>query len=198
MDDILENAGRLISDARFLQKAGRLRTAGSLAAIGMEQLGAFIEAIAAEKNPDAIIRTGLFGHQPNAHARRQDTLATQISVYLCAKITFQRLAEHWMKDATDVTPEGFMDWLKDPSPKPEVQLSTGDTDFVDNVRHLIESGRLKEIREHGFYNDATLQGILDNEIVELVSIAEELHSVVSRGASLFPFGTYDALGFKTP
>jgi hypothetical protein len=187
VEDIFENARRLISDARFLQEAGRIRSAGSLAAIGIEQLGAFIEAVAVENNPDAIIRLGLFGDRPNAHARRQDTLASQISAYLYSKIALQRLVEHWMKDANDVTPKAFMDWLEGPLPKPDMQFLPGETDFVDKVHHLIGSGRLKEIREHGFYNDATLQGILDNEISELVSTAEELHSLVSKGASLFPF-----------
>src|SRR5215468_7867188 len=77
-DDILANAERLLDDARALYDGGRTRSAATLVAHALEQLGAFAQAFTLEKYPDVTVRLGLFGDKPNAHARRQDALVAHV------------------------------------------------------------------------------------------------------------------------
>lgn len=73
--EILANAERLISDAKYLYADGRSRSAATLIVHALEQMGEYVEAITLEKYPNAETLMGLFGQRPDRHATRQDTLA---------------------------------------------------------------------------------------------------------------------------
>ena len=68
-ENILENADRLISDARFMHEAGRSRSAATLVVVALEQMGSYVEELTRERYPNGVAHMGIFGDRANAPTR---------------------------------------------------------------------------------------------------------------------------------
>src|SRR5262245_11673820 len=115
--DILANADRLISDARFMHEAGRSRSAATLIVAALEQMGSYVEELTREQYPDGVVHMGIFGKKPNAHSRRQDALAGYVMSVATGKLTNDFCWEIFM-DRTNgcCDRDKFFQWLKSAVP----------------------------------------------------------------------------------
>jgi hypothetical protein len=129
----------------------------------------------------------MFGAKPNAHARRQDTLASQVNGYLYAKLCAHKLMVHYVAETNCTDFNELQDWMLNSWPKPSLELRPEDTEFMDSIRALIEGGRLKTMREHGFYNNAECRDITNIEIKSALDIATRLATIVAENRLFFPF-----------
>jgi hypothetical protein len=110
LDDILANAERLISDARYLCDAGRHRSAATLIVVALEHFGLFVEELTQEKHPGAIAYMGIFGNK-NAHSRRQDALASHVMNFAQGQMLLAVTSEAFFLKTGCGDPHKYMQWL---------------------------------------------------------------------------------------
>jgi hypothetical protein len=114
-DSILENADRLISDARFMHEAGRSRSAATLIVVALEQMGSYVEELTGEKYPDAVVHMGIFGDSTNAHSRRQDALAGHVVSVAMGDLTTDSCGKFFLiKRTAAVTAKSFFNGSGNP------------------------------------------------------------------------------------
>jgi hypothetical protein len=185
-DDVLANADRLIGDARYLYDGGRTRSAATLIVVALEQFGAFVEALTLEKYPRASVHMGLFGDKANAHAKRQDALASHVMGYVSTKMTRQFLFEIFFKKTGCCDFEKFMQWLfEGPKPIPftdeQLQRMYGSVEMksADLLLKLVRSNRLKQVREFGLYEHVDV-GFSDAAIGQVLELAESIQQILAK------------------
>lgn len=189
-DDILANADRLISDARYLYNDRRSRSAATLIVVALEQFGAFVEALTLEKYPGANVHMGLFGDKANAHAKRQDALASHILGYVNGVMTQQFLFEIFLKKTGCCDCEKFMQWLFD-GPKPisfsdeQLQRMYGSVEMksADLLLKFVRSNRLKQLREFGLYEHVDV-GFTDGAVGQVLELAENIQQILTKSRHL--------------
>jgi AbiV family abortive infection protein len=185
-DDILTNADRLISDARYLYDGGRIRSAATLIVVALEQFGAFVEALTLEKYPGASVHMGLFGDKANAHAKRQDALASHVMGYVITVMTRQFLFEIFFKKTGCGDFEKFTQWLFDGSkPIPftddQLQRMYGSVEMksADLLLKFVRSNRLKQLREFGLYEHVDV-GFSDTAVGQVLELAESIQQILAK------------------
>jgi hypothetical protein len=94
---------------------------------------------------------------------------------------------HYVAETNCTDFNELQDWMLNSWPKPSLELRPEDTEFMDSIRALIEGGRLKTMREHGFYNNAECRDITNIEIKSALDIATRLATIVAENRLFFPF-----------
>jgi hypothetical protein len=160
-DDILANADRLISDARFMHDAGRSRSAATLIAVALEQMGSFVEELTQDKYPDAVVHMGIFGEKVNAHSGRQDALAAHVMNVAMGDLTNQFLWEIFL-DKTRGCGDAhkFLQWLQKCVPiefreeQKQRMKDSPEMKAASFLMHLVRQDDLKKLREYGLYENS--------------------------------------------
>jgi hypothetical protein len=160
-DSILENADRLISDARFMHEAGRSRSAATLIVAALEQMGSYVEELTRAKYPDAVVHMGIFGDSVNAHGRRQDALAGHVVSVAMGDLTTDFLWEIFLdKTHGCCDREKFLQWLQKSVPiefRPEQKQRMKDSPELKAasfLMHLVRQDHLKKLRNTGYTRTA--------------------------------------------
>lgn len=187
----LSNAERLFSDAEFLLANGRSRSAATLIVVGLEQLGANVEARTLQEYPDAEIYMGLFDKR-NSHAKRQDALAGHVLNSAIARFWSKILvgayaAEHGALDDD----QQFMNWLSSGNKSFELSVeqqeewaNCPELAAAHRLLHLTRTGALKALREYGLYEDGKRQ-FSDAEIKLVLDLASKVRAILARSI-VFP------------
>ena len=181
---ILENAERLVADARHLYDVGRGRSAATLAVGALEQFGSYIEELTKEKYPNAVLHLGIFGEKANAHGRRQDALAGHILNYALGSLTIPFLFEVFYAKTGCCDAEQFTQWLKfAPMPmeftaeqKQRMKVSK-EMKAASLLMQMVRENRLKELREFGLYEDSKFR-FSTASIQQVVELAETVKDIL--------------------
>lgn len=181
-EDILENAERLIADARYLHDGGRSRSAATLVVVALEQIGSFVEVITKEKYSDAIVHMGIFGKKANAHAKRQDVVAGHVFNFAVGRVTTQFAFEIFYGKTGCGDTERFLSWLANATPLEftEEQKQRMKTDkhvqAAALLMQFVREGRLKVLREFGLYEDseARFSSAAIQQVIELAETVKDI------------------------
>jgi hypothetical protein len=200
-DDILANAERLLDDARYLYDDGRARSAATLVVVALEQLGAFVEAFTHEKYPDVAVSLGLFGHKPNAHAKRQDALAAHVlhcGLAVAGSIACWAFAEQM--EGTNLDYEQYEEWRKNrlhdfKENLDEWLVNVRDLMFTDAQRKVMNEhpymkaanlllglarmNRLQQLREFGLYENVETK-FSDEAVRQVLELASVVHVMLKQ------------------
>jgi hypothetical protein len=189
-DSILENADRLISDARFMHEAGRSRSAATLIVVALEQMGSYVEELTGEKYPDAVVHMGIFGDSTNAHSRRQDALAGHVVSVAMGDLTTDFLWEIFLdKTHGCCDREKFLQCLRKSVPiefRPEQKQrmkESPELKAASLLMHLVRQGHLKKLREYGLYENSKFQ-FTSESIQKVIELAGQVRAILVRSPEL--------------
>jgi hypothetical protein len=189
-DSILENADRLISDARFMHEAGRSRSAATLIVAALEQMGSYVEELTRAKYPDAVVHMGIFGDSVNAHGRRQDALAGHVVSVAMGDLTTDFLWEIFLdKTHGCCDREKFLQWLQKSVPiefRPEQKQRMKDSPELKAasfLMHLVRQNHLKKLREYGRYENSKFQ-FTSESIQKVIQLAAQVRAILVRSPHL--------------
>ena len=183
-EDILSNAGRLISDAAHLHAEGRSRSAATLIVVALEQLGAFVETLTRETYPNAVLHVGIFGDRANAHAKRQDALAAHVLNFALAEQTVLLLAQKYQGATGEANPKGILKWIEDTAPtiaaaEHQLMHNSPDVRVADTLMRDVRTNRLQHLREYGLYEDVNLT-FSDADVGDMIELAARVRVILSR------------------
>lgn len=182
-DDILANAERLIADARYLHSAGRSRSAATLIVVALEQFGSFVEELAREKYPNALVHMGIFGDKANAHAKRQDALAGHVYSFTLGQITLKFAFETFYKKTGCCDPEKLAQWFckngRPPGFTEEQKQRMKDNKEMKAatlLMKIVREGRLKNLREYGLYENSEFRysTAAIEQVIDLTAIVRDI------------------------
>jgi AbiV family abortive infection protein len=180
--DILANAERLISDAKFLHENGRSRSAATLIVIALEQLGSYVEALTRETYPDAILYMGIFGKNANAHARRQDALVSHVMNYAFGHFLTTILSRRFVLERS--ADEDPLDWLIRTTPhrisdeEKKQRRECPNIAAAQLLMHLVRTNQLKELREYGQYENTENQ-FCEAAIMQVLDLAARVREMLA-------------------
>jgi hypothetical protein len=184
-DSILENADRLISDARHLHEVGRSRSAATLIVVALEQFGAFVEALAKEKYTDPVVHMGIFGDKANAHAKRQDALAAHVFGWAMGRLGDQFCWEIFFEKTGCGDTNQFLHWLKTAAPiqfteeQKRRMRKDRELQMAGLLMRLTKENRLKDLREYGLYANSKAT-FSDNAIKQAIELADVVHQILLK------------------
>jgi hypothetical protein len=183
--DILENADRLISDARHLHEVGRSRSAATLIVVAIEQFGAFVEALAKEKFTDPVVHLGLFGDKANAHAKRQDALAAHVFNWTMGRLGDQFCWEIFIEKTGCRDTNQFLQWLKTAVPiefkeeQKQRMRKDHELQMAGLLMRLTKENRLKDLREYGLYENSKSR-FSDSAIKQVIELADVVRQILLK------------------
>ena len=184
-DDILSNAERLISDARYLHEGGHSRSAATLIVVALEQLGLFVAELTKQKYPDAAVHMGIFGGRANAHAKRQDALAAHVMNFVLSELTTNMMFEHFYEKTGCGDHDKFLQWLTWAVPFEFTEAQKRrlkDSPDMKTASLLMESvrqNRLQKLREYGFYENTELK-FSDKVVQQVLELTEKVRVLLAR------------------
>jgi hypothetical protein len=189
-DDILANADRLTSDARFLHEAGRSRSAATLIVAALEQMGSFVEEVTREKYSDAVVHMGIFGGRPNAHGMRQDALAAHVLNAVMGNLTNEFCWEIFL-DRTNGCGDSarFLQWLMKSVPiefredQKQRMKDSPELKAASLLMHLVRRGHLQKLREYGLYENSRFR-FSPESVQKIIGLAEKVREVLVRSREL--------------
>jgi hypothetical protein len=189
-DSVLENADRLISDARFMHEAGRSRSAATLVVVALEQMGSYVEELTREKFPDAVLHMGIFGYSANAHSRRQDALAAHVLNVAMGDLTNEFLCEIFLdKTHGCCDRDRFLRWLEKSVPiafradQKQRMKDSPELKAASLLMHLVRQDHLKKLREYGLYENSKF-GFTPESIQKVIELAGQVRTVLVRSPGL--------------
>jgi hypothetical protein len=184
-NEILVNAERLTSDAERLFEDGRSRSAATLIVVALEQMGAFVEALTIEKYPDAEVHMGIFGKNPNRHAKRQDALAGHVLNFAFGQFISRVLAEACMSEHGSINPDDVIPWILRAKwhgltdKQKQEQRECPDIATGHLLMHLTRTNLLKDLREYGLYEN-TSRTFSDGNIKQIIDLAAKVRAILAK------------------
>jgi hypothetical protein len=203
-DNILENADRLISDARFMHETGRSRSAATLAVVALEQMGSYVEELTREKYPDAVAHMGIFGDRANAHSKRQDALAAHVLNVAMGDLTIDFLWEIFL-DKTHGCCDGdkFLQWIQRSMPveftaeQKQRMKDSRELNAASLLMHLVRQDHLKKLREYGLYENSKFRFSTES-IQKVIELAGQVRAILMRSAELVTSEPMKLAGINMP
>jgi hypothetical protein len=189
-ENILNNADRLISDARFMHASGRSRSAATLITVALEQMGSYIEELTHQKHPDAVLYMGIFGKRANAHCRRQDALAGHVLNMALGDLTTEFMWEQFIERTRGCgDSQKLIQWMLHSVPiefkEPQKQRMKDSPELkaASLLMHLVRQDHLKKLREYGLYSDSKFR--FTAEMIETaLQLAETVRNMLQRSPQL--------------
>jgi AbiV family abortive infection protein len=185
--DLLTNAERLISDAEFLFKHGRVRSAATLVVVALEQMGAFVETSTKAEYPDAVVHMDIFGKNANAHAKRQDALAAHVMSFALGSFAIKIGTEDFiLTHGRAASDDEFIEWMtkrhrKGGFTEKQKQEMREYPDLVvaNTLLQALRINRLQQLREYGLYEDANKQ-FSDTAVAQVIDLAAKVREILTR------------------
>jgi hypothetical protein len=181
--DFLANAERLISDAKHMHEGGRSRSAATLIVVAIEQLGAFVEALTKETYPDADVHMGIFGENANAHAKRQDALASHIMNYAFGQYVLTVMSKRFALEG-GTSEEEFLSWLIRTAPhdfsdeEEQEQRECPNIAAANLLMRVVRTNQLKELREYGLYEN-TNKRFSEAAVKQTIELAAKVREMLA-------------------